>query len=477
MSMTTPTETAIATATAKTGVLIQEPRLAGERVMRAYDLVPPSEGTRTAARWLRPLMILLICGLMFVPWQQSVKGHGRVIAWNPTERPQTLQAIVGGRVKHVWVLEGQHVEKDQPLIEIEDNDPNLIDNLNRARDSEKEKMALAKAQVEVYSSAVMDNESARRSAIAKAKSDIEAGVNELAAKENEVLEREAELLQATQNVERVRKAAKQGLESPNNLEIAERSFKTAQQKLEKSRNEVAGKKSEVESKRADLNKIDSEYAAKIKESSAKVQEAEQKVQEGQKQLAYLDTTISRQDQIILAPKAGVIHKVWVNNNAEMLKQGDRLLTIVPDTDERAVELFVDGNDASLIQSLSHNQDQFAEAVGGMGQLCRLQFEGWPAVQFAGWPSVAVGTFGGKVALVDPTDDGKGKFRIVIVPHKGPRDTDWPSGRFLRQGVRANGWVLLNQVPIGWELWRQLNGFPPVINTEEPDEIKKPKVPK
>lgn len=459
------------------GVLIQEPRLAGERLLRVYDLVPVSDGTRVAARWLRPLMVLLICGLMFVPWQQSVKGHGRVIAWNPTERPQTLQAMVGGRVKHVWVLEGQHVEKDQPLLEIEDNDPDLIDNLNRARASEQEKMALAKAQVEVYGSAVRDNESARRSAIEKAKNDIEAGEKEIAAKENDVLERQAELLQATQNVERSRKAAKIGLESPNNLEIAERTFATAGQKVEKSKNELAAKKSEVEAKRSELGKIDSEYAAKIKETSAKVQEAEQKVQESQKQLAYLETTINRQDQIILAPKSGVIHKVWVNNNAEMLKQGDRLITIVPDTDQRAVELFVDGNDASLIQSLSHNQNQFDAARDGEGQLCRLQFEGWPAVQFAGWPSVAVGTFGGKVALVDPTDDGKGKFRIVIVPHQGDRDGDWPSGRFLRQGVRANGWVLLNQVPLGWELWRQLNGFPPVVNTEEPEDIKKPKVPK
>lgn len=469
--------TTLSSSTVKAGVLIHEPRLAGERVMRVYDLVPASEGTRRAARWLRPLMIGLICALMFVPWQQSVKGHGRVIAWNPTERPQTLQAAVGGRVKHVWVLEGQHVEKDQPLIEIEDNDPNLIDNLNRARASEQEKTALARAQVDVYSSAVKDYEAARKSAMAKARSDIEVSEREIAAKENDVLEREAELIQATQNVERVRKAARLGLESPNNLEIAERTFATAKQKVEKSKNEVAAKKAEVEAKRADLDKIDAEYAAKIKDSSAKVQEAEQKVQQCQKELAYLETTINRQDQIIVAPRAGVVHKIWVNNNAEVLKQGDRLVTIVPDTDERAVELFVDGNDASLIQSLSHNQNKFDAAMGGEGQLCRLQFEGWPAVQFAGWPSVAVGTFGGKVALVDPTDDGKGKFRIVIVPHKGPRDTDWPSGRFLRQGVRANGWVLLNQVPIGWELWRQLNGFPPVVDTEEPEQIKKPKVPK
>ena len=96
---------------------------------------------------------------------------------------------------------------------------------------------------------------------------------------------------------------------------------------------------------------------------------------------------------------------------------------------------------------------------------RLQFEGWPALQFSGWPSIAVGTFGGRVPLVDPTDNGKGKFRVLVEPD--PDEQQWPSHRFLRQGVRANGWVLLNVVPIGYELWRQFNGFPPVISLDEP----------
>ena len=100
---------------------------------------------------------------------------------------------------------------------------------------------------------------------------------------------------------------------------------------------------------------------------------------------------------------------------------------------------------------------------------RLQFEGWPAVQFVGWPSVAVGTFGGTVAFVDQTDNGKGKFRIVVVPDED--DDPWPEHRYLRQGVRANGWVLLNEVSLGFELWRQFNGFPPVVPVDESSEAK------
>jgi hypothetical protein len=88
---------------------------------------------------------------------------------------------------------------------------------------------------------------------------------------------------------------------------------------------------------------------------------------------------------------------------------------------------------------------------------RIQFEGWPAVQFSGWPSVAVGTFEGKVALVDAADDGEGRFRILVLPSP---DARWPETRYLRQGVRAVGWVLLEEVSLGYELWRTFNGFPP-----------------
>jgi hypothetical protein len=92
---------------------------------------------------------------------------------------------------------------------------------------------------------------------------------------------------------------------------------------------------------------------------------------------------------------------------------------------------------------------------------RIQFEGWPAVQFAGWPSVAVGTFGGRVAFVDSADDGRGDFRIVVLPD--PEDGPWPAASYLRQGVLAKGWVLLNQVSLGFEIWRQFNGFPPTTS--------------
>ena len=88
-----------------------------------------------------------------------------------------------------------------------------------------------------------------------------------------------------------------------------------------------------------------------------------------------------------------------------------------------------------------------------------------ALQLVGSPEVAVGTFGGRVAFVDASDDGKGKFRVMLVPDEA--DRPWPSERFLRQGVRVRGWIMLNRVTMAYELWRQLNAFPPLLTPESP----------
>ncbi len=150
-------------------------------------------------------------------------------------------------------------------------------------------------------------------------------------------------------------------------------------------------------------------------------------------------------QLIKAPRAGTVFRLYASPGAELVRAGDPLLELVPDTESRAVEIWVDGNDVPLIEP---------------GKPVRLQFEGWPAVQFSGWPSVAVGTFGGRVALVDSSDDGLGRFRLLVVPDEG--DDPWPERPHLRQGVRAKAFVLLDRVSLGYELWRQANGFPPTV---------------
>lgn len=160
-------------------------------------------------------------------------------------------------------------------------------------------------------------------------------------------------------------------------------------------------------------------------------------------LARVNTRLAQQGrQLVTAPRAGTILRRAAGAQTVYVKQGDELAVLVPQTRSRAVELWLDGNNLPLL---------------AQGQEVRLQFEGWPALQFSGWPSAAVGTFGAQVAVIDAGAGQPGQFRILVVPLPGE---EWPDNRMLRQGVRAHGWVLLGQVPLGYELWRRFNDFPP-----------------
>jgi hypothetical protein len=170
--------------------------------------------------------------------------------------------------------------------------------------------------------------------------------------------------------------------------------------------------------------------------------------------------------VVEAPRDGIVMSVSATEGT-YLKPGTPICVVIPETEDRFVEVWVDGMDMPLITPRQ-------QGPGGSvvrGSLARLQFEGWPAIQFVGWPSVAIGTFGGEVISIDAADDGRGRFRIIIAPEHLRGDEAWPGTQFLRQGVRANAWVLLRQVPLWFELWRQLNGFPPVVADKAPDAKK------
>jgi multidrug efflux pump subunit AcrA (membrane-fusion protein) len=173
-------------------------------------------------------------------------------------------------------------------------------------------------------------------------------------------------------------------------------------------------------------------------------EFEVKAQGAADELNRAELALSREgSQQVLAPRHGVITRVIAGGTATFVKAGDRLALFAPYNIESAVQLYVDGRDASLVS---------------VGKPVRLQFEGWPVIQFSGWPSVAVGTFAGEVAFVDPMAGPNGLFRVVVQQTKG--EPQWPANNILRLGTNVRGWVLLDEVSVAYELWRQLNNFPP-----------------
>lgn len=330
--------------------------------IRAFDLVRPVRALHRLARWLGALIVLFAAALAFVPWQQTVRGQGQVLALSPTERPQSIDAPVAGWLSEWFVMEGAHVAAGDPIVRIVDNDPDLLVRLERERDAARARMQAAEAAVRAGRTRVRRQEALRR----------------------------------------------EGLASQRQIE--EEQFKLA--------------------------------------------DALQALASARSELARAEVALTRQSQqLVIAPRAGVIVRREAGVGSVYVRQGDPLAHLVPDTESRAVELWISGNDLPFVST---------------GREVRLQFEGLPALQITGWPGVAVGTFGGVVSFIDAAGVAQpGSFRILVTS----ADERWPSTEILRQGVRAQGWVLLDTVPLGFELWRRFNAFPP--HMPEPMRLRTP----
>jgi len=409
------------------------------------DAAGTINGASVLAGLLIAGIILSFVTLAVAPWQQSVRGTGRLIAYAPLERQQQIEAPIAGRVTTWFVQEGDHVDAGDPIVELSDNDPEILGRLERERDSIQAQLDAATLSIGIAEAKITSLEAVREAAVLGAGLKRQIAVDRKDAAERALDAAKASAKTAKLNVSRQEALHNKGLVSTRTLELAQLKVQTAQAGLERARASLKAARRQVKAMGAERTEKDADTNAKTQDGRSSLQKSMADKAKAEGALAKIEVRLAQQRTMrIVAPRAGVIFRLVAKEGGEVAKKGDALAILVPDTLSRAVELWVDGNDAPLITA---------------GRHVRVQFEGWPAVQFVGWPSAAVGTFGGTVDFVDATDNGRGEFRIVIVPDD---DEPWPESRYLRQGVRANGWVLLNQVSIGYELWRQFNGFPPAV---------------
>jgi multidrug resistance efflux pump len=437
----------------------------------AVHLVQSSGFAQRLARLLIIGLFLSIIAMGVLPWQQTSRGTGQVVAFIPQERQQPVESPTEGIVARIGVglKEGSYVEKDQFLLEISPFAPNEIAQLKEQKKQVNEKLKAANDKKLATQRMVKGYEKARDFTVSAAEQLIESARAKLKSKQELIPKYTAAELQARLNYERQKRLFDKGVKP--------------EKEIEKLRMKWDGTQAEVKSIGEDIQSLEKELQAKIEDKQAKLQkgqtdvdyalslvsEVEGKMSATLKELAEIEVKLGKMDRFVVkAPRSGTILRMPIYELGQTVKKSQSLMTLVPKTDNLAVELAINGNDLPLVQ---------------VGQEVRLQFEGWPAVQFAGWPSVAVGTFGGKVATVDATDNGKGSFRILVQPEQklvnGELISTWPEERFLRQGVRANGWVMMRRVRLGYEIWRQLNGFPVMLEKapKKKSDSKPPKLPK
>ena len=206
----------------------------------------------------------------------------------------------------------------------------------------------------------------------------------------------------------------------------------------------------------DLSKVMADTAASLSSVGASLESARESIAkiDSDRQKLEIDRQNVKQrvtQQIVRAPRSGRIVRLLKVGTGSTVKVGDVLAVVAPDTEEQAAALYVTDNDVPLLAP---------------GRKVRLQFAGWPAVQFTGFPSVAAGTFAGVVTVIDAVDDGTARYRVIVQPDHAAvakkTEQAWPAPSLLRPGAEATGWVLLDTVPLGYELWRQFNAFPATV---------------
>jgi membrane fusion protein, adhesin transport system len=414
-----------------------------------------SKPRRTLAQLLLVALAVGIAVLYFTPWQQSAPGGGRVVAYAPAERQQPIEAPIDGRIQKWFVQEGQTVKKGHLIVELTDNDPEVLMRLRNERDAVVDRLNAARQRAISLEARIDSLEDSKRNALLAADSRVLMAEQRVRAAEQGVALAEATLHTATLNGERQRSLTQQGLTSERQLEITELEQTRARTEVLRANAALSAAQSEEAAFNSERTKVKNDASAAINDARATQSGAEAEVANVSAELARIEVRLARQSaQSVTAPSDGTLLRIIANGHSgEIVKAGDMLAALVPSSTENAVELWVSGNDMPLVRE---------------GAAARVQFEGWPALQFSGWPSIAVGTFAGRVSFIDSHDNGEGKFRVLVLPAPG---ATWPSNVYLRQGVRTEGWVQLGRVRLGYELWRQFNGFPPSL-PKEPSPARK-----
>ncbi len=411
------------------------------------------EGKKSGRVILKILLFLLVAGLilLFLPWTQNINAPGNVTTLRPEQRPQTIHSIIGGRIEKWFVKEGDFVKKGDTILfisEVKDEyfDPNLL-----ARTEEQLKSKEMSVQSYMEKVRALDNQINALSQTLKLK--LEQAKNKLQQARLKVVSDSIDYHAykinyqiAQEQFKRMEGLYKEGLKSLTDLENRKLTMQKGQAAMIAAENKLLTSKNEVINAQVELNSIDAQYRDDIAKSESdkfaalsSMYDAEAVVTKLQNQ--FMNYSVRTGMYYITAPQDGFVTKAIQSGIGETIKEGASIVSIMPSQYDLAVAMYVKPIDLPLLDK---------------GQHVRVQFDGWPAIVFSGWPNTSYGTYGGEVFAIDNFISDNGKYRILVAPD--PQDHPWPVA--LRIGAGTRNMVLLKDVPIWYELWRKINGFPP-----------------
>lgn len=398
---------------------------------------------------------------LFLPWRQTVTGQGKVTVFSPMQRPQSINSQIDARIKKWHVTEGQYVSKGDLLLELDEVKPKYLDKnqlprLQGQQGALSDKKVATESLIKTLEKQIISYTDLQNAAVPNAELKIKQSSDKLRASQQKYLAAEQNFKTASLNFDRRKQLFDKGLSSKRDFELAEQKFIKTQSELEAANAELDIAKRDIQIAKLDFSKVSAEATLKIQEAEAKLAQSFEKLAGISSDIYKLDITTANFESRILqrkiyAPVDGQVVRLRALGQAEIIKAGKELAVIAPITTDQAVELFI--------------SDMFIPLVS-IDREVRLQFSGFPGLQLGGFPSVAIGTFAGTVSAIDASSNKNGMYRILVKPDvhavEAHKDVKWPDPVNLRPGTKTLGWIILDEVPVWYELWRVLNGFPPTI---------------
>ncbi len=414
-------------------------------------LKTPSAGRRLARILMGIGAIFFI--MLFLPWQQNIRGTGKMTAFTPGNRPQSVESAIAGRITSWRVREGQFVNRGDTILtlsEIKSDyfDPQLLTRLEEQVDAKESSIDSKQGKAEALRAQIG---ALRQSLDVK----YEQAVNKLRQTElklvSDSVDFEAEKIRFNNfknQYERNKTLYEAGNIALTKFQDIESKYQESRMKVVSSENKFLQTKAELINAKVNLSGVRAEYQDKISKAESDLNATlsdlyDAEVSRAKLRNEFANMQIRNEQYQVISPQNGYIVKAMRAGIGETIKEGEAVVTIAPTNPDMAVEMYVRAMDVPLISK---------------GRKVRIEFDGWPALQFSGWPSVSVGTFGGVVQVIDYVNSSGGMFRILVTPD--PEDEPWPEQ--LRIGSGTKGWVMLDDVPVWYEIWRQLNGFPPSL---------------
>ena len=399
------------------------------------------------------LLAIAILGLiiLFLPWTQNITGQGLVTTLRPNQRPQTIQSQIPGRIEEWFIQEGDYVKKGDTILRISEVKSDYFD--NKLVERTNDQITAKSSSVEAYSGKV---EALNRQISAlsnEQKLKMQQTQNKLLQSRLKVKSDSIELVAARTNISiaesqynRIQTLQNEGLKAVKDVEEKRLKLQETQAKLISQENKYLASQNEVINAHIDLSKVTAEYTDKISKAQSDMYTAQSSGFEAKAQVTKLKNTytnykIRNSLLYVTAPQNGFINKVLTGGIGVTFKEGESLAGIMPADYELAVETFVRPIDLPLLH---------------INEKVRVQFDGWPAIVFSGWPNVSYGTYGAKVVAIENFISDNGKYRVLLAPDEN--NYAWPEA--IRIGSGAKTIALLEDVPIWFELWRQINSFPP-----------------